>query len=188
LYFDGSDVGLGSATGSGLVGENVDAFTILPDGSVVVSTSGSATATGLAGTFTGQDLLRCIGSFGPTTTCSWSLYFKGSNVGLTTATENIDGVTVFGNNVVLSTASTFSVTGLSGSGSDVFACKAVTTGPATACGSFGMYFNGSAHGVTNNIDAFYSTRDPATLPAAGVLKAAAASPASASSPQPQVVK
>ncbi len=174
MYFDGSDVGLG-----GVTAEDVDAFTLL-NGDVVVSTVGTAAVTGLAGTYPSQDLLRCSGGTrGANTTCTWSQYFDGSDVALTASGENIDDVTVFGNNVVLSTTGAYSVTGLSNAaasaGSDVIVCRGATTGTNTACTSFSRYFRGSTLGITNNIDAFHSTQDPTSIV---VASAASATPTS----------
>lgn len=136
LYFDGSDVGLGG------FGENVDAFAFLADGSLLVSTSGNPTVPGLpAGTpaLADEDLLRCAGTFGPTTTCAWSLYFEGSDIALTAGSEDVDFVRVTpSGDIRLSTTGAFSAASgansLAGTGNQVFACTAPTTGTATACG------------------------------------------------------
>jgi hypothetical protein len=147
LYFDGSDVGL-SNSGN----EDVDAFDILTDGSIVISTVGAANVPGV-GNFNDEDLVRCVGTFGSVTTCTWSVYFDGSDVALTAGSEDVDGVSVSGGNIYLSTLGNFSVSGLTGQGVDVFSCNSPTTGTATACTSFSMYFDGSVYGITNNLDA-----------------------------------
>lgn len=182
LYFDGSDVGMGGASGPGTTGEDVDAFAILPNGDVVVSPFGNANVTGVAETFVSQDLLLCSGGTrGANTTCTWSQYFDGSDVALTVAAENVDDVTIYGSNILLSTTGNFSVTGLSGQNVDVFVCQSATVGANTACGGFSLYFDGSAHGLTNtatnNIDAFQSTQDPATIVAASAAARTSASAA-----------
>ncbi len=136
LYFDGSDVGLTAGA------ENVDAFAFHPDGSLLVSTSGNPSVPGLpAGTpgLADEDLLRCVGTFGPTTTCSWSLYFEGSDIALSSGSENVDFVRVTpSGDIRLSTTGNFSAASgansLTGNGNQVFACTAPTTGTATACG------------------------------------------------------
>ncbi len=147
MYFDGSDVGLTTDN------EDVDAFDFLPDGSIVISTLGNPSV-GIAGD-SDEDLLRCEGTFGATTTCSWSLYFDGSDIGLGgNASEDVDGASVVGSTIYLSTNGAFNTGGgNTGQGSDVFACNAATTGTATACASFSLYFDGSVNGVSNNIDA-----------------------------------
>jgi hypothetical protein len=101
-------------------------------------------------------------------------------VALTTSTENIDDVTVFGNNVVLSTTGAYAVAGLSNAaasaGSDVIVCRNYTmVAGLTSCGSFSRYFRGSTLGITNNIDAFHSTQDPTSIV---VASAASATPTS----------
>lgn len=149
MYFDGSDVGLSPLL------ENVDGFEILPDGGVLISTLGDGTTVpGLPGTYGNEDLLQCVGAFGPATSCTWSVYFDGSDVALTTAGENVDAAGVSGGGTIfLSTAGAFSVPGLSGADEDVFICRTPTTGAATACASFQMYFDGSARGVPSDLDA-----------------------------------
>ena len=150
MFFDGSDVGLTTNP------EDVDAFVLVPGG-VVISTVGEGSVPGIAENFLGHDLQLCTGTFGPTTTCTWSVYFDGSDVGLTAGGENIDGVALSGGNIYLSTTGNYSVTGLSGGGDDVIACNSPTTGPNTACGSFTRYFDGVGAGLAGgnvvNIDA-----------------------------------
>jgi uncharacterized repeat protein (TIGR01451 family) len=152
LFFDGSDVGLTSGE------EDVDAFDILADGSVIISPVVSAVVPGLAGTWLDEDLLRCVGTFGPTTTCTWSVYFDGSDVGLSTTTnEDVDGVTVGTGALYLSTLGAYGVSGLSNAtanaGGDVFSCNTPVTGSASSCASFTLYFRASDHGLTGNLDA-----------------------------------
>ncbi len=149
MFFDGSDVGLGDTNQ-----EDVDAFDILPDGSVIISTLGNPDVPGITGEMD-EDLLRCVGSFGPTTTCTWSFYLDSADtgVGLADGTENVDGAAVSSGNIYVSTAGVFSVTGLSGGGEDVFICNSPTTGTVSSCVSFTMFFDGSAYGVTDNLDA-----------------------------------
>ncbi len=157
LYFDGSDVGLGTNND-----EDVDAFEILADGSVVVSTTGDPVPSGPAITPTpaDEDLLRCVGSFGPATTCtSWTMYFEGSDILLTGASEDVDGTAVqvidTTPHVLLSTVGAFSVTGgFSGGGDDVWVCIAATTGAGTTCpGGFFLYYDGSGL-AAHSLDAF----------------------------------
>jgi uncharacterized repeat protein (TIGR01451 family) len=136
LHFDGSDVGLTNAS------EDVDAFAFLPDDSVLISTTGNV---GVGGGLNGvsHDILRCApGGFGAATACEpWSMYFDGSDIGLTTTNENLRYIRVTdGGNIVLKTAGTFAVTSgansHAGSGSTVFSCNGPTTGTSTACAGF----------------------------------------------------
>jgi len=149
LYFDGSDVGLGDGANN----EDVDAFEIMPNGRPVISVRGQGNVPGF-GTFNDEDLMRCEGTFGPTTTCTWKMHLDGSDVGLAAESEDVDGVSVSGGNIYLSTQGDFSTGGgNAGQGVDVFACVAPTLGTNSACSSFSLFFDGSANGITNNLDA-----------------------------------
>jgi uncharacterized repeat protein (TIGR01451 family) len=154
VHFDGSDVGLTNDS------EDVDAFEILADGSVVISANGpTAPATTPVIDVTGvtgeddSDLLRCAGTFGATTTCTWTYYFDGSDVALTADGEDVDGASVASGNLYLTTTGAFGVSGLSGADEDVFVCNSPTTGAVTACGSFTLFYDGSANGITDDLDA-----------------------------------
>lgn len=148
LFFDGSDVGLKVG------GEDVDAFEILPDGSVLISPVESAVVPGLVGFQFDEDLLRCTGTFGPNTSCTWSMFFEGSDINLTANSEDLDGVAASGGDIYLSTYGPFTIPGLTGSGDDVFTCNAATTGPVTDCASVSLFFDGSGNGLSDNVDAF----------------------------------
>jgi len=151
LFFDGSEVGLGDGDA-----EDVDGFEILMDSSLVISTTGGVTPDpDIPGAQQDEDMLRCEPtSASPIVSCNWSWWFDGSDVGLAAATEDVIGLSVTAvGDIYLSTQGAFSVTGLSGDGSDVFACHSPTLGQNTACASFSMYFDGSASGITDVIDA-----------------------------------
>lgn len=149
LYFDGSDVGLGSSD------EDIDALSVLPDGRIVISTLGNISVTGASGV--DKDLLAFTPtSLGTTTTGTWAMYFDGSDVGLTTTAEDIDGATVADNGAIyLSTTGSFAVPGRSGADEDVFICAPTALGSTTACTySSSLAFDGSVWGLDgNNVDA-----------------------------------
>jgi hypothetical protein len=97
-------------------------------------------------------------SLGDTTSGTWSWYFDGSDVGLATdSNEDVDAIAVATDgSVLLSTLGAFAVTGVSGTGSDVFSCVPATLGATTAC-TFNttLFFQGSSAGIgTNNVDGF----------------------------------
>jgi hypothetical protein len=143
LFLDGNSVGLDASS------EDIDAFERLSDGRLVVSTRGNISVTGVSGK--DEDLLVYNPSNG-----SWAMHFQGADVGLsTTSDEDVDAVAVAGNgNTYLSSLGLFSVSGLSGDNEDVFVCNSPTTGSNTACGSFSLFFDGSAFGLAgNDIDA-----------------------------------
>jgi len=151
-YFDGSDVGLASS------GEDIDAIAFGPDGRLLISTTGSFSGAGGSGA--DEDLFAFTGTTGAATSGTFGLYFDGSDVGLNTASsEDVNGVwvDVSTGRIYLTTLGSFSVSGLSGDGSDIFVCVPASTGGYTLC-SFGpgLYWDGSANGfggeVTDGID------------------------------------
>jgi hypothetical protein len=152
-YFDGSDVGLTTDA------EDVDAIDFAPDGKLIISTLGSFSMTGASGN--DEDLITFSPTLlGSTTSGTWSMYFDGSDVGLnTTSSEDITGVWIdpASNQLYLSTVGTFSVTGVSGDGADIFVCTPGSLGPMTSC-TFSMYWDGSTFGfageVADGIDIF----------------------------------
>lgn len=155
MYFDGSDAGVDLDDSAN---EDIDAFSILGDGSVVISTVGSASVPGAAAV--GHDSLRCVGTFGPATTCTWSVYVDGSDIGLsstsTAQNENLDGVAFSGGNLYLSTVTGYSVASgsFSGGGDDVWICQGAITGTNTSCpGGFVIFYDGSGL-AANDLDAF----------------------------------
>ena len=148
LHFDGSDVGLTTSN------EDVDAFAFLPDGSLVLSTVGSFSVPAAGGgtiSGGGEDLLRFVPTtLGSATAGTWSLYFDGSDVGLSGSAENIDAVAVLTDaRVLVSTAGAFSAGGTSGQDEDLFAFTPTTLGSTTA-GSWAIYFDGSDVGLSTN--------------------------------------
>ena len=140
LYFDGSDVG---------VTTNVDALHVLSDGDLVLSFDAALTVPGLVGGPSGtsvDDSDLVIFDFitsGASTTGTFSFIFDGSDVGLTTSDEDIDGVYEFpAGGLGISTVGNVSVTGVSGVDEDVLFFSPTLYG-ATTTGTYTMYFDGS---------------------------------------------
>lgn len=149
MYFDGSDVGLTTTA------EDIDALEVLPNGDLLISTTGNISVSGASGV--DEDLLRFVpSSLGANTSGSWSLYFDGSDVALNTnSSEDVNGVSVNGSTIYLTTVGSFSVSGVSGTATDIFSCNSATTGSSTSCGSFSMFWDGSAQGFGSEVlDAF----------------------------------
>jgi hypothetical protein len=124
---------------------------------VLISTIGNPQVPGLTNpTLRDEDVLRCTGTFGEATTCTWALFFDGSDVGLDSSNlEDVDGAAFRAGNLYLSTAGAYTVGGnFTGGGDDIFACAPVTVGRNSACGGFLLVFDGSANGIVDNIDAF----------------------------------
>lgn len=150
MFFDGSDVGLTLAS------ENVDAFTFLDDGTILVSTVGAYTVpNGSGGNITGygEDILQFSpSSLGAATAGSWSLYFDGSDVGLSGSLENVDAIAVLPDNtLVLSLSGAYSVPGISqgGANEDLIRFTPTSLGSTTQ-GTWSWYFDGSDVGLGND--------------------------------------
>jgi hypothetical protein len=156
VYFDGSDVGLGAS------GEDIDAIQLLPDGRLLVSTTGSFSAPaapGSATTVSGADedlfvFTPAVGGIGDDSSVgSWAIYFDGSDVGLSTSSsEDVEALSVDGDGkLYLSTSGDFSVTGVAGADEDVFVFTPSSLGSTTA-GTFSssLFFDGSLYGLSGN--------------------------------------
>jgi hypothetical protein len=87
LYFDGSDVALNTAASEDINGVWVD-----PDNNqIYLTTLGAFSVPGVSGD--GADIFVCTpGSLGPTTTCTFSMYWDGSAFGF--AGEVADGIDI----------------------------------------------------------------------------------------------
>ena len=146
-FFDGSDVGLSTSN------EDVDAVSLLPDGRLLISTTGSGSAGGLS--WTDEDILvfTFSGPPGAATSGTWAWHFDGSDVGLgDLASEDVWGVAIrlSGSAMYLTTQGTYSVAGLpGGSGADVLLFTPVALGAATS-GTFALAFDGSASGLSDS--------------------------------------
>ena len=144
-YLDGSDVGLSAND------EDVDAFAFAPDGRLLISTLGNVSVTGASGA--DEDLLAFSPTqLGATTSGKWALYFDGSDVGLSnTSNEDVNGAWVdAAGKIYLTTVGSFSVTGASGDGSDIFVCTPGSLGSTTTC-TWASYWDGSANGFSGEV-------------------------------------
>src|SRR5262249_49458289 len=92
LYFNGDNVGLSRPS------EAIDAFCILPDGSLLISTAGKFSVPDVDGnaiTGSGNDLLHFVPTYylgSGFTEGYWELYLDGSAAGLDAQAGNIDAV------------------------------------------------------------------------------------------------
>lgn len=142
LFFDGSDVGLTAV--------DIDAFERLTNGTILFSVDAAVTLT-TVGAITDADIIAFTPtSTGATTAGTFSWYFDGSDVGLTTTGEDIDALEVLSDGrIVISTLDTFSVTGASGEDEDLIVFTPTALG-ATTTGTWGWYFDGSDVGLSTN--------------------------------------
>lgn len=141
LYFDGSDVGLAR--------NDVNAFQPLPDGDMLMSFNVPVTLPG-AGTVDDSDIVRFSpSSLGASTSGTWTFYFDGSDVGLSTNAEDIDSISFTADgNLIISTLGNFRLPGLNGQDEDLIVFQG-TLGTATS-GTWSLYFDGTDVGLTNS--------------------------------------
>jgi len=147
MVFDGSDVGLPSS-------QDINAFYIVSPNIILMSFESGMTLAG-AGTVDDSDIVQFTAtSLGDTTAGSFSLYFDGSDVGLTTGGEDIDAVELLPDNrLLISTLGAVAVPGLpapigdtSWRDEDILAFTPTSLGGNTA-GSWAGYFEGSDVGL-----------------------------------------
>ncbi|MGK7912933.1 MAG: AGE family epimerase/isomerase [Synechococcus sp.] len=154
LYFDGSDVGLTSG------GEDIDSVAFTPNGDLVIGVTGTFNAGGVSAQ--DEDLIVFEAtSLGANTSGNLSLYFDGSDVGLDSSSEDVDGFWVAPDSeLVLSTRGNFSVPNGSGDGDDLTQFMPISLGTNTAGTFGGTIFDGD--------DAGFSTVDAFSLYSAGL--------------------
>jgi hypothetical protein len=163
LYFDGSDVGLTDV--------NVDAFALLPDGSLLLSLDAPLAALPGIGEVAAADVIRFAPSnTGPNTVGQFSLYLDGSDLDLQAEGEDIDALAVLADGrLLVSTQGNFKVGAgaqqLTGRPQDLLALTVAQTG-ADSAGQWALYFDGSDVGLNagdENVDAAWSAADGALL-------------------------
>lgn len=163
LVLDGSDVGLASFA--------IDGLARRADGAILLSFAAPGNITGLTGGPSGQAaddsdvVLFSPTSLGSNTSGSFTFYFDGSDVALTSNNEDVDAIALDANgNLVLSTLAAFSAAGASGQDEDLIVFAATSLGSVTA-GTFTMLFDGSDVALTTNNEDV----DAAAVTAAGSI-------------------
>lgn len=160
-FFDGSDVGLTEP------GERLDAFTIAPDGRLILSTTGSSSVMLANGkSLSGQDedlLAFAVGTSGETTAGSWSMLFDGSNVGLVDTLEDVDGVWMdSAGRLYMTTEGAYEVPSASASlgtisnpsnspGADLLTFTPTSLGLNTTKGDYSFFWSPASVGVTAGV-------------------------------------
>ncbi len=148
-YFDGSDVDLTSS------GEKIDALSVLPNGDVLLSTTGTAKVSTAGGTLVArdEDILRLAPSqLGGQTAGQWSLFLDGSDIaGL--AGEDVGGLSVDAatGDLYMTVLGGFNIGGVKGNGRDILRLT-------PADGSYQaaeLFWDGSEAGLPTNLDALY---------------------------------
>ncbi len=187
MVMDGSDVSIPN---------DVDAFDILADGSILMSFDGSVsggTLPGLAVPVTSYDIVRfqpAVGGLGEATSGTFSLWLKGSDIGLDRNQENIDAISLREGDVLVISVAGFArvpVDTLNAGGPQLIAADEDLIeylipdedNPGSG-GTWSLYFDGSDAGVDlddsngEDVDAAYvhpdgisahlSTRGSFTVP------------------------
>ncbi|MEM7474008.1 MAG: putative Ig domain-containing protein [Planctomycetota bacterium] len=141
-YFDGSDVGLRTHS------EDMDAFYMREDGSILVSLAGCGHVPGV-GHVSGEDILLFTpDELGYQTSGTWSMYIDGRDVGLS-PWENVDAISELPDGrLILSTSRHAHVPGISGviRDEDLLALTIEQTGWHSE-GELELYFDGSDVGL-----------------------------------------
>jgi len=149
LYFDGangsmfsdaSDVGITASA------QNLDAFYIVDADTILISLEEPATLGALL--VDDWDVVEFTAtSLGDDTAGSFSLYFDGDDVGLDTASEDIDAIELLSDGrLLISTTGSPAVSGAAGKDEDLLAFTPITLGENTS-GTWAMYFDGSDVGL-----------------------------------------
>ncbi len=136
--FDGSDVGI---TG------DVDAIDLLPNGHILISLDATASVGSLGYVYDADVIEFTPTSLGATTAGTFAWKLDGSDVGLSSSTEDIDAMYLLADGtMVVSFRNAFSVTGASGQDEDLIRFTATSWG-ATTAGTWSWYFDGSDVGL-----------------------------------------
>ncbi len=136
VFFDGSDVGLAAA--------NVDAFAVIAADEILLSFRAPETIPGIIGTVEDSDIVKFTATqLGDTTSGTFELFFRGSDVGLSPLEEDIDAIDIHADGrLIVSTFGSFDVPGLTGDDEDLIAFTPNTPGDYSA-GTWELYFDGS---------------------------------------------
>ena len=141
LYFDGSLVGLDALV--------LDAFAVTSPTEILMSFKEPGSVPGIPVTVDDSDIVRFTAdspdSLGANTAGSFSLYFDGSDVGLSAGYEDVNAVELLSDGrLLISTTGGFIVDGLPGAGADedIIAFTPSSLGSDTE-GTWARYFDGS---------------------------------------------
>ncbi|MGA0173879.1 MAG: hypothetical protein ACO3NL_09585, partial [Phycisphaerales bacterium] len=147
FFFDGSDVGLSASS------TQIRALALLDDGGIVIGCNTGGSLPGV-GDFSGHDLIVFDAtSLGANTAGSFSPYFRGGDVGLSTNGERLDFAFVNADGMLLlSSRSSFSVTGsISGGRADLLGFFPDSLGDNTT-GTFGIFMTAAEAGLSGSTD------------------------------------
>ncbi|MCE7989565.1 MAG: hypothetical protein DYG89_51100 [Caldilinea sp. CFX5] len=159
----GADVGLTKGS------EDIDALGLAADGSLLISTIGTAKVPSSGGELVikDRDLIKLDEATG-----LWSLYFDGDDVGLTHSSEDIRSVWEDPNldaqnhrQLYLTLSGNFSVSSINqgnGDKNDIEGCTLLQSGEETQC-SFFKLLDGETVGIENQLDGLAILGDPTVV-------------------------
>ncbi len=139
LFFDGSDVGVGSVDVFAFYYVNANRILLSFNNTITIGTT----------TFAPTDIAQFDGTFGATTGGTFSMYFNGADVGLDASTDYIDGIDILPDGkLLISTRGNPVVPGLSGLADEDILQFTGTFGAVTT-GTWALYFDGSDVGLAD---------------------------------------
>jgi hypothetical protein len=142
MFFDGSDVGLDQRSG-----QNIDAFHITKEGTILLSIIEDTPVAGLGKVDDSDILMFRPTSLGSNTAGSFSIYLKGSSVGLTYSPDDVDAIDMLPNgDLILSTRGSTNVGSVSAKDEDLLRFRPTGQGPNTT-GEWSLYFRGLSVGL-----------------------------------------
>jgi hypothetical protein len=144
MLFDGSDLGIST--------NDLDAFFVLSDGSLLMSFIRAQDIGSLTG-IDDSDIVRFIPtSTGDTTAGTFEMYLDGSDVGLSSAGEDVDAVGFAPDGrIVISTLNSYSVGTLTGGGNDLLVLDGGVFGDDSS-GTWSLYFDGEDVELTDSTE------------------------------------
>jgi hypothetical protein len=137
MAFDGSDVGLGSGDVDGFAIESIG-----EDETIIHLSFEKPRSVAGIGYVDDMDIVTFTGNGGDDTSGSFSLLADGRDIQLSGAGENIDALSLSGDDIAFSTTGNLGTSGLSAKDEDLTALTLTATGTNTA-GSFAPLFDGS---------------------------------------------
>ena len=140
MFLQGSQVGLT---------DGIDALSLLPDGSLLISTDAKTTLPGI-GQVRDEDIVRFTPTVaGDYSSGSWALHMDAGEVGLASSSENIDALAVDSNgDLLISTQGNFTVPNISGQDDDIL--RYTPTSVNTGSFSTDLLLDGAALGINGN--------------------------------------
>lgn len=156
MVLDGSDVGLDRFRIDALVALPLDGVPKLGDVPLlrfVLSFTEAGEVPGVGQVEDSDLVLFTPERLGEDTAGSFSMFLRGSDIGLTGSEEDIDAVEIDGGDLYLSTNGSFHLAGgVEGTGQDLFVCRDFEPGDTSACHDPEVVFEGSARGMNSSAE------------------------------------